>query len=73
MSKDNSGALFKNDKKRPDKQDPDYNGSAIVNGVPYWLNCWINEKDGRKYMAIKFKEKEGTAAESIQADTAIPF
>lgn len=69
-SKDNSGALFKNDRKRPDKQDPEYRGSAMVNGVAYWLDCWVNEKDGKKYMAIKFKEKEGKAAEPINSDLA---
>lgn len=54
----NSGALFKNDRKRPDRQDPDYTGKAEIAGSQYYVDAWINEvKDqpGRKYLKLKFK------------------
>ena len=40
--KDNSGVLFKNDKKESGNQ-PDYKGNITVNGVEYWLSAWIKE------------------------------
>ena len=55
--KENSGSLFRNDKKESEKH-PDYKGSAIINGVEYWLSSWINETNGKKYMAIKFQAKD---------------
>lgn len=60
-----SGALFKNDDKREGKQDPDYKGSAEVDGVHYWLSAWINtSKAGTKYMSVKFKAKEPRTTEA---------
>jgi uncharacterized protein (DUF736 family) len=68
----NSGALFKNDDKREGKKDPDYRGQAEVGGVLYWLDAWINEskKDGRKFMSVKFKEKEQRAEKPQKAAPA---
>jgi len=39
---DNSGALFRNDRKETDKQ-PDYTGEARIEGVEYRLSAWLNE------------------------------
>ena len=56
--KDNTGSLFKNDRKETDSH-PDYKGSALLNGVDHWLDAWINESaNGTKYMSLKFKPKE---------------
>jgi uncharacterized protein (DUF736 family) len=56
--KDNSGSLFKNDRKEADSH-PDYKGSALIGGVEHWLDAWINTaKDGSKYMSLKMKPKE---------------
>ena len=56
--KDNTGSLFKNDRKETDSH-PDYKGSALLNGVDYWLDAWINESaNGTKYMSLKFKPKD---------------
>lgn len=59
-----SGVLFKNDDKREGKKDPDYRGSAEINGVQFWLNAWINtaKKDGRKFMSLKFEPKQAKGA-----------
>jgi hypothetical protein len=56
---DFSGVLFKNVDKTHEKQ-PDYRGSATVNGEKFWLAAWINEsqKDGSKFMSLKFTEIE---------------
>lgn len=56
--KDNTGSLFKNDRKETDSH-PDYKGSALLGGVEHWLDAWINEaRDGSKYMSLKFKPKD---------------
>lgn len=55
---DNSGALFRNDRKETDKQ-PDYTGEAKIEGVEYRLSAWLNEsKNGKKYMGLKMTPKD---------------
>jgi uncharacterized protein (DUF736 family) len=64
--KDNSGSLFKNDRKESDSH-PDYKGSALIDGADYWLDSWINTaKDGMKYMSLKLKRKD------VQSSNAPP-
>lgn len=79
----NSGALFKNERKRPDRQDPDYTGTAELGGVAYYVDAWVNDikdKPGRKFLKLKFKAKDQPAAAKPQAapeafvdDSDIPF
>ena len=57
MSYDNSGILFKNDRKTESKH-PDYNGSITVDGVEYWLSAWIKEGQKGKFMSLSVKPKE---------------
>jgi hypothetical protein len=55
--KDNSGALFKNDKKTSDTH-ADYTGDGVIDGVSMWINAWINDKKGGgKYMKLTFRPK----------------
>jgi uncharacterized protein (DUF736 family) len=64
--KDNSGALFKNDKKESDSH-PDYKGSAMIDGSDYWVNGWINtSKAGTKYMKFSYSAKEQVHANGFQ-------
>jgi hypothetical protein len=59
-----SGALFGNDQKQSDKE-PDYKGSAEVDGVQYWISGWVNKsKDGKKYLKIKFTAKDSNGGRS---------
>ncbi len=52
-----TGALFKNKRKEAETH-PDYTGSALVEGVEYYLDAWIKEsKNGEKYMSVKLKAK----------------
>ena len=66
MSYDNEmkGVLFNSmADKRAGKKDPDYKGSATIEGTEYWLSAWIDvAKDGRKYMSLRFNPKEAKAA-----------
>jgi hypothetical protein len=55
--KDNSGALFKNDRKTEDTH-ADYTGDGVIDGVSMWINAWINDKKGGgKYMKLTFRPK----------------
>jgi len=57
-SNENSGALFKNDRKESEKH-PDYKGSINVEGVDYWLSAWIKTSTkGTKFMSLSVKPKE---------------
>lgn len=57
-TKDNSGSLFKNEKKESDKH-PDYNGSCLIDGTEYWMSAWLKTAEsGRKWMSFSFKPKE---------------
>lgn len=79
--KDNSGSLFKNAKKETDKH-PDRTGSALIDGVAYWVSGWVKQdKNGNPWMSLAFKRKEmpkpapqGSAPRNRQpVDDQIPF
>lgn len=67
--KNNSGSLFKNDKKETETH-PDYKGSAKVNGEEYWMSAWINKSEkGTTYISFKFKIKD--VQPSVQQEAGI--
>jgi len=58
VQQDNSGSLFKNDKKENDRQ-PSMRGSAKVNGQEFWVSAWTNtSQKGDKYISFKLEPKE---------------
>ena len=63
--KDNSGALFKNDKKQSETH-ADYQGKVLIQGVEYYINAWVKEsKAGQKYLSLSFnpvQNKQGCGA-----------
>ncbi len=68
--KDNSGSLFKNQKKTTDNH-PDRTGSALIDGVSYWVSGWVKQdKNGNPWMSLAFKRKEATAMQ--EAATPAP-
>jgi hypothetical protein len=56
--RENSGSLFKNDKREKDTH-AHARGSALIGGVEYYIDAWTNESnDGSKYQSLKFKRKD---------------
>lgn len=55
--KDNSGTLFKNDRKERDAH-ADYQGTIIVAGVEYWLNAWVKDGQRGKFFSLSVRPKE---------------
>ena len=69
MNKDNSGALFKEEKKS-DKH-PDYKGQCVVNGQKMYIASWINTTEaGMKYMSLSFSSPAESAKYSKESSTA---
>lgn len=58
--RDNTGTLFKNDRKEKDSH-PDYQGNALIGGVDYWISAWIKDGKNGKFMSLAFKPKEERA------------
>ena len=54
---DNSGVLFKNDKKDTEKH-PDYKGNIMVDGQEYWLSAWIKEGKTGKFMGLAVSPRD---------------
>jgi uncharacterized protein (DUF736 family) len=55
-TKQNTGAIFKNDKKTNEKQ-PDYKGKVNVNGKEMEIALWLKESSkGIKYFSCSFSE-----------------
>lgn len=80
---DNSGAVFKNDRKTEDRH-PDYKGDAEVDGKKFWVSGWIktagpNAKNpGSKFMSLAFTPKDSKPEYQPSTPTAdleddIPF
>ena len=56
--KDNSGSLFKNDKKETDSH-PNAKGTAKIGGVEYWVAAWTKrDKNGNPWQSLSFTPKD---------------
>ena len=55
---DNSGSLFANDKRESDRH-PNAKGSALIDGVEYWVSAWTKTaKSGQRYQSLAFQRKD---------------
>lgn len=73
-TRDNSGALFRNDRRENDSQ-PEYRGDGMVNGEPVWIAAWVKEstKTGKEFFSISFKPKNGPRPSRDLDGDSIPF
>ena len=71
-NKNNSGALFRNDKRETEKH-PEYTGKITIEGVEYYLSAWVNEmRNGQKYFSIKATPKAATTPTATTAQPSQP-
>jgi len=61
VHKENTGSIFKNDKRESETQ-PHGKGSALIDGVEYWVSAWTNVKDDNRYQSLKFSRKDENRA-----------
>ena len=81
LDKDNNrGTLFRNKKKERDNQ-PDYDGTANIDGKPYWINGWVHsfnndQGEPEKYFRFSFRPKDAPVSASKMAEVGtddVPF
>lgn len=67
----NSGTLFKNDRKEPGSNAPDYRGDAEIDGQVKEISAWIKKsRDGTKtFMSLSFKPKQARPSQGGAAPT----
>lgn len=77
--KPNTGSVFKNDRKEKDSH-PDIKGSALVDGVEYWISGWRKEGERGGWYSLAFTPKDDKPAKHApkkpsfdDADQDIPF
>jgi len=78
--RDNTGSLFKNDKREKDTH-ANARGSARIDGVDYWVDAWTKkDKNGNPWQSLSFKRKDAKAAAAKPAapkraldESDIPF
>jgi hypothetical protein len=60
---DNSGSLFKNDRKSKEAH-PDITGSAMVGGAEYYISGWRKSGNKSDFYSLSFRPKDTPAAAS---------
>ena len=76
--KENSGSIFKNDKREKETQ-PQMRGDALIGGVEYWVSAWTKEdKNGNRFQSLAFtpkNEQQSGGFEQAKLDDSddIPF
>ena len=59
--RDNSGTLWKNDHRESEKH-PNAKGSALIDGVEYWVSAWTKEGQKGKFQSLSFERKDAAPA-----------
>lgn len=74
--KDNSGSIFKNDKKEKETH-PDYRGKMMVDGKEKSVSLWVKEsKNGVKYFSMSIQEpykKDAPSSSAPAEGDGLPF
>jgi hypothetical protein len=71
QQRDNSGVLFKNDKKGVENR-PDYTGKATINGQELQISAWIKAGQNGSFMSLSFSEPRQRAESAPGANRERP-
>jgi hypothetical protein len=63
--KDNTGTLFRNERREKDTH-PHATGTAIIDGVAFWVSAWTKEGKNGKFQSLAFRKKEEKTPEGIK-------
>ena len=55
--RDNSGSLFKNEDRQKDTH-ANARGSAVIDGVHYFMDAWTKDGEKGKWQSLSFKKKD---------------
>ncbi len=69
--RENSGILFKNDRKETENH-PDYVGTLNVGGTEFYISGWIKQGAKAKFVSLSVKPKNAEP-QRAEMDDAIPF
>lgn len=76
--RDNSGSLFKNDRKTEGDTKPNMTGKCMIDGVMYFFDAWTKEGAKGRWQSVSFKrmdKQEGAAPAAVPManDDLSPF
>lgn len=69
--RDNSGTIFVNDRKDSEKH-PDRTGTAMIDGVMYYVSGWIKQGSKGQFLSLAFKRKEQDQPQQSISQRAMP-
>jgi hypothetical protein len=55
--RDNSGSIFLNERTEKDTH-PDRTGTAMIDGVMYYVSGWLKQGSKGQFLSLAFKRKE---------------
>ena len=67
VQKELSGSLFKNERKESDSH-PNMTGTALIDGVEYWVSAWTKEGTKGHWQSLSFKRKEAKGTGGSQPE-----
>ena len=77
--RDNSGTLGPNHRREEGSNQSEYTGTAVINGVEYWINGWLKTSERGPFYSLSFKRKEARRDGGVSirpqapSDSGLPF
>jgi hypothetical protein len=69
--RDNTGTIFRNDRREKDSQ-PNARGTALIEGVEYEISAWTKQGQKGPFQSLSFKRKEQRQPEAAPRSSSKP-